>query len=62
MKLQIETPSQTLKLLNLTASHSKKPKLEKELYAVLRELGIQVENDPELQPRMMMTSAAYSFN
>lgn len=25
-------------------------------------LGIQVENDPELQPRMMMTSAAYSFN
>ncbi|UCE07975.1 MAG: hypothetical protein JSW07_08080 [bacterium] len=25
-------------------------------------LGIQVENDPEPQPRMMMTSAAYSFN
>ena len=25
-------------------------------------LGIQVGNDPELQPRMMMTSAAYSFN
>jgi len=25
-------------------------------------LGIQVENDPELQPRMKMTSAAYSFN
>ncbi len=25
-------------------------------------LGIQVENDPEMQPRMMMTSAAYSFN
>ncbi|NIR47042.1 hypothetical protein GWO43_01000 [candidate division KSB1 bacterium] len=24
-------------------------------------LGIQVENDSELQPRMMMTSAAYSF-
>lgn len=25
-------------------------------------LGIQVGNDPELQPRMMLTSAAYSFN